>query len=343
MSPSCLVQPPALPKIAAKVLPDERIIEIEEAIGKLVGLKSKDIGFLKSPIGGEVFLPVGDFSPFGKRADNKFESFAPLRKLVEIGPDALPFLLDSLDSNEATDLVVQAAEPQGGISGGMAFDEILHGNPANPTERFVLNLDRSPYSDSIRRDKFLVAHDLESYRVKVGDVCFVIIGRITGREYQCLFYDHVKPSGVVVNSPVIRKSLRDKLRRIWKTKNPRQKVFESLLVDYSTRGVLQENSLDRWHIGNDFQVAAAMRLLYYYPEESAEAIAKRLSSLDVADADDFVDQSIRNGILAHNFIEAVSWSKDKNIRSALESLSKTAKEHEVVKALKRAGFDTPAK
>ena len=338
-----LVQPPTLPKIEAKDLPEDRVDEIKHLIGELADLKSEDIGLLKSPVWGQVFLPIGDFGAFFERAENKFKSFEPLKKLVEIGPDALPFLLEALKENRPTQLVIKAEESRGAISGGMAFDEVLHGNPANPTERYILKLNRVPFTASIRRDKFFVENDLESYRVKVGDVCLVIIGQITGRDYECLFHNHVKSLGVVVNSPVHRKSTHDKVRQIWKSKNPRQKVFESLLLDFSTRGVLQGNSLDDWDIGNDFQVAATMRLLYYYPEESAETIAKRLSSLDVSDADDFFDQCVRNGIRADHLIEASSWSKNKHIQAALASLAKAAKERGVVKALKRAGFDVPAK
>ena len=337
-----LVQPPSLPKIEAKPLLDQRIIEIEQLIDELSGLKSEDIGLLKSSVWGEVFLPVGDFGPFGERSENKFKSFAPLQKLVEIGPDALPFLLEALEEARPTQLVVKAEESRGAIAGGMAFDEVLHGNPANPTERYILKLNRAPFTTSIRRDKFFVENDLESYRVKVGDVCLVIIGQITGRDYECLFHNHVKSLSVVVNSPVSRKSIRDKVREIWKSKNPRQKVFESLLLDYSTRGVLQGNSLDDWSIGNDFQVAAAMRLLYYYPEESAETISKRLSSLEVSESEDFVDQCVQNGVRSNEFIEATAWSKNKHIQAALATLATRAKEREVIRALKRAGFDVPA-
>ena len=74
-----LVQPPRVPKL--KLRPPERDDEIKQHISDLSGLKSKDIGILDSPIG-TTFVPVGRFDYFGRRTDEKLETFAPMSRLV---------------------------------------------------------------------------------------------------------------------------------------------------------------------------------------------------------------------------------------------------------------------
>jgi hypothetical protein len=335
-----LVQPPSVPKLEATQLPKDRVDEIKQLIAGLSALESKDIGLLRSSPFSTIFVPVGEFNGFGDRTDRKVETFPQIRKLIEIGPDALPFLLDSLDNDTPTALTIKAAKTDGAISGGMDVDEILHGNPANPTERFVLNLDRHPYSASIRpKGQFDVASKLDSYQAKVGDVCLVIIGQIVGRDYECLIYDHVKSLGVLVCSPVHQKSIREKLRRIWESKNPRQKVLESLLLDFSTRGVLQMDSLDHWSIGSDFQIRSAMRLLYYYPTVATSIVSKRAAELRVSG--DYFDDCVANGLCTDDFIDGIGWTDSQPIRTALEKLAESAKDNNVVRSLERSAIKIP--
>lgn len=232
--------------------------------------------------------------------------------------------------------MIQAVESRGQIVGGMAFDGILHGNPANPTERYVLNLNRSPYSASIRpNDDFSVSPEMESYRIKVGDVCLVVIGQIVGRRYECLTSPHVKSSEILVCSPVHRKNLRAQVHDLWQSKHPRQKLLESLVLDFSTRGVLQGNSLDYWDIGSDFQVKSVMRLLYYFPDVAVPLIVNRLNSLQATD--DFFEDCVRNGVRSNNFVDAIAWSMHEEIKSALADLAGRAKEVDLRRALQRAG------
>jgi len=333
-----LVQPPAAGRVAEESLSDERRREIDLQIRNLARLESRDIGLLKYSPDTHVFVPIGKFDGFGHLTDRNVETLPAIRRLVEIGPEAIPMLLDALGDDTPTDLVVTAIKSMGPIAGGMEFDEILHGNPANPSERFILNLKREPYSASIRpRPQFFVANEIEQYRVKVGDVCFVIVGQIVGRDYECLYYNHVKSLGVLVCSPVHRESIRDRVRRIWNTEHPRQKVFESLLVDFSTRGLLQMDSLDYWDIGNDFQVASAMRLLHYYPDLASPLIASRLADLK-ADGD-YVDDCIANGVRADDLVDAIGWSDAKRIRDSLRSMARRATDRGVMRALARSGVD----
>jgi hypothetical protein len=333
-----LVQPPDVPKLEATQLTEDRIQEIERLIDDLSGTIKRDLS-LNSLFYGSKFVPVGEFGAFGDWTGERVEVSEPIRKLVEMGPEAMPYLLASLDDDTPTGIVIQAVESRGAVAGGMAFDETLHGNPANPTERFTLNLNRFPYSASIRpKEDFAVSPEMESYRIKIGDVCLTIIGQIVGRNYDCLSSPHVKSSGILVCSPVHRTAIRKRLRNIWDSKHPRQKLLESLVLDFSTRGMLQGNSLDYWDIGNDFQIESTKRLLYYYPDIAVPLIVKRIQNLQASE--DLFDDCVRNGLRADNFVDAIAWSKNEEIKSALSDLARKAKENDLLRALQRAGVKT---
>jgi hypothetical protein len=336
-----LVQPPHVPQLEAMPPTGERIDEIERLIDALAGIVKRDLT-LNSSYYSSAFVPVGEFGTFGEWKGKQVEVSEPIRKLVEIGPEALPYLLASLEDKTPTEIVIQAVKTQGAIAGGMAFDERVHGNPANPTEQFILRLNRFPYSESIRsKDQFEVAPEMESYRVKIGDVCFIIIGQIVGREYKCLSSPHPKSSGVLVCSPVHREAFRKRIRAIWNSKDdPRQKVLESLVLDFSTRGVLQMDSLDYWDIGSDFQVEATKRLLYYYPDIAVPLIVERIKNLQATE--EHFDDCIRNGIRSDDFVDAIAWSKNEKIKSALSELAgRSKKEYNLLRALERAGAKAP--
>jgi len=334
-----LVQPPKAPKLELTPLSEERIQEIEELIGELTKATRKDIE-INSGYGSD-FVPTGRFGTFGDWTGEPLEGISdPVRRLIETGPDALPYLLKALDDNSRTEIVIECVENRGAIAGGMAFDVWTHGNPVNPTENHILRLSRHGYSPSIRpKNEFALTEDLESYRVKVGDVAYVIIGQIVGRNYVCLGSPHVKSLGVLVVSPVRSKKLREQIRSIWKTENPKQKLLESLMLDYSTRGILQWESLDFWDIGNDFQIESTKRLLYYYPDVAVPLLVERIGQLQASD--DFVADCVHNGLRSDNFVDSIAWSKNETIKTALAKLAKNAKENDLIRSLQRAGVETP--
>jgi len=336
-----LVQPPKAPKLDGAAPSMEQIQEIEELIRDLSGATRKDLAINSGPYDGSVFVPVGKFGMDGDWTGEKAEGISDaVRRLIEIGPDALPYLLESLDNDTRTEIVIQSVESSGGIAGGMAFDEWTRGNPANPTEQRVLRLNRYGYSPSVRtKDEAFLPDEMESYRVKVGDIAFVIIGHIVGRKYVCLSSPGVKSSGVLVISPVHREKLRSQIQEIWKTKNPKQKVLESLLLDFSTRGILQWDSLDFWDVGNDFQIESTKRLLNYYPDVAAPLIVDRIRNLKTTD--DYEKDCIDNGLQSDNFVDSIAWSDNKQIKSALTELVKSAKENYLIRSLNRAGVGVP--
>jgi hypothetical protein len=230
-----------------------------------------------------------------------------LRSLVEIGPDALPFLLEALEDRTPTKLRV---EP--GIITG--FGSELAGNPLSPLERRVLS-EETPRDED---DEFLQ----QPYTVRVGDVCFVAIGHIVGRPYRAVRY---QPTAIVIiNSPLESKELRNRLRAIWASNDPAQKLLDSLLLDYATEGIFNGRSLDGWYEGSNSQVQAATRLLFYFPREAAPLIADRLRSFDVQAVGDvgWMNREVKNRVRTTEFIKAVSWCKAPAIEKALADIAK---------------------
>lgn len=336
-----LVQPPEVPKLETVELAEGRAEEIEGLISDLSEVAESDLS-INSPYQSPCFVPVGRFGFSGEWTGKPVEVSNSIRKLTEIGPEALPFLLAALGDESPTKIVIESVFREGVVTRGLAFDEELHGNPANPKEHFILKLNRYPYSASIRPNQdFFVPPEMEAYRVKIGDVCLVVIGQIVGRKYECLTTPHVKSVDIQVCSPVHRKAVRNRIRQIWATKNPRQKLLESLVLDFSTRGLQQMDSLDYWSIGNDFQIESIKRLLYYYPDFAVPLIVQRIDGLQFSD--DFVEDCVRNGLRADDLVDAVAWSQNADIPAALTRLEPRATENTLREALRRALPKTPEK
>ena len=124
------------------------------------------------------------------------------------------------------------------------------------------------------------------YTVKVGDLCFVAVGQITNREYAAVrqpFMPFGFVSGADVNSTVENKEVAAAVRAIWGKSDYRQKLLDSLLLDFQT--------------GNDAR--AATRLLFYFPDFAEDLI---LARLDEAEKPDDV------------LVGAVSWSTSPKLK-----------------------------
>lgn len=232
----------------------------------------------------EPFMPNDNTS----RTDSQLLSRSPaLTRLIELGPRSLPLLLDSLDDKTATKFFVNHI---GGFS-RMSYDSnFLGGNPLNPLERDVLNGPRREVLDK----------HVDSYPVTIGDLCYVAIGQIVGRDYR-LFRD-IPQALITITSPTTEIRLCQQVRDIWSSNNSAAKLLDSLLLDYAT--IVNGQSSSNW------QTSSVMRLLYYFPRESAELIARRLDELDVSS--DRVGRS-----WSGEFVKAVSWSDEPVIKAAL--------------------------
>jgi hypothetical protein len=204
---------------------------------------------------GNAFAPIASSAHFdgGILTNHQIKTSDDVRALVAFGPKALPFLLTALDDNTPTKLTMH---PMDRHFGGMYFSNELDGNPTNSVEqKAIASLPKRDWN----------GETMDSYSVKVGDVCFAIIGEIVGRNYLAVRYQMT--AIVIINSPVHDSELAKQVRAIWASTNAAQSLLDSLLLDYSTGIISRGNALDRWQVGNGLQTSAAMRLLYYFPQE----------------------------------------------------------------------------
>jgi hypothetical protein len=160
----------------------------------------------------------------------------PMRELARRGVEALPALIDHLGDARPTKLKV--------------------GNDG-PTGFFTFAYFSNEYDPRVRRRNrprvrdYLMRHFKGQYTVKVGDVCFGLIGQIVNRHLLPVRY---QPSaGLVVNSPIEVPVLIEKVKKDWG--NPDSESLKaSLLADIRA--------------GKDVYLykSAFTRLRFYYPD-----------------------------------------------------------------------------
>jgi hypothetical protein len=313
---------------------EEQAKWIKRLIAELADLDGASVG-VSATLSGHDFAPVPGQSQVGvlMLTDHRLKPSPVFRELVSLGPDALPFLLDALDDKTPTKIVIKH---EFGI-GGMWYGGELYLSPVNPAEAKVYEA-----REAVRRPQEIDIKPQTSHTVTVGDVCFVAIGQIVGRPYEAVRY---QPTAcIVINSPTQDARLCADVRAIWASKDPTRKLFDSFLADYATEGRNEGDELEiGWERASMLQCNAALRLLYYFPTESAGFIAERLDKLDVAETAD-VEEGIRqyhaNRVRTERFIQAVSWSKQPAVRATVTRLFKRAgDEHSLLAAL--SGIDDP--
>jgi hypothetical protein len=274
--------------------------QIKQHIANLSKIDQPDFG-LSATMTGTAFSPVAGSEQFssGLLANHQIQTSDDVRALVAFGPKALPFLLVALNDNTPTKLTIRPM-PDGGFGGLFFFNELW----CNPTN----SIEQNAIAALPKRDRH--GERLKDYTVKMGDVCFTIMGQIVGRRYLAVRY---QPTAIVIiNSPVHDSELAKQVRAIWSSTNAAQSLLDSLLFDYSTEGVFNGESLDGWGVASDLQSQAAMRLLYYFPRETSGMIAKRLARLDVVSSGEILTNymmlAVSNGVRAEDFVKAVAWS-----------------------------------
>jgi HEAT repeat protein len=311
---------PSVTLAARPALDDKQKKRIKALIARLADVKAPSFG-LSDSVSGHAFAPLPERAHWDMELVpvQRLKSSDAFRALVDIGPDALPFLLDALDEKTPTRLTIDNRHTMGSLwlSGGMG------GNPVNKREQRILAKKWQDDGDDIED------HLLDFYRVKVGDVCFVAIGQMVGREYQAVSY--IPTAMVSIGSPVESKTLRDRMRARWASKDPAKELLESLLIDYATEGIFNGHTLNGWDEASRFQTEAAMRLLYYFPKETAPLIAARLRSLDVR-SEASKEREVKNGVRTEEFIKAVSWCKAPAIQQALADIARRTNDSEIKEA-----------
>jgi hypothetical protein len=319
---------PAIRLLPRTPLAKEKVKLIKASIACLAELDSHEF-CLPATFGGHAFLPLPGQRQ--RRAVNltahRLISSTAIQTLVEIGPEALPFLLNALDDKTPTELKF---ENRCGAGPGMWLDNELWGNPLNELEMKTLGPHKSVMKRIIEHMKG--GKDIKSYTVKVGDVCLVAIGQIVGRGYQVV--GNEPTNSMIINSPTEDSRLREQLRKIWASDDSTRTLMNSLLLDYATEGVSEGSSLDSWYFGSKLQIEAATRLLYYYPKETATLIAGRLRELDVkkvrglgvgshateSENNAWTRREVANAANTHEFVKAVSWCPEPEVREAIRAI-----------------------
>jgi hypothetical protein len=278
----------------------QTIAQIKDCIARLTDIGSPDIG-LSPTLAGTAFLPVPAMARSGMMliTDHHLTQSAALKKLVELGPDAIPYLLDSLSDQTPTKLVLNDST----APGILYLSHELSGNPLSDSEFGVL----ANWDNKVRQTR-----SDRSYTVKVGDICLVAIGQIVGRDYEAVRY---QPTAlVVINSPVEDTKYCQAIRTFWASSNPRQKLFDSLMFDYATQ---TKTGLAA------YRGEALMRLLFYFPRETSGLVAKMLRELDVrkastTDADS--SPRVKNGFTVAGLVETVSWDNEPEVHAAVHDI-----------------------
>jgi hypothetical protein len=192
---------------------------------------------------------------------------ADVQNIMHIGPTALPALLRHLDDNRPTGLVVGQDMSNETFGGQFFSDEYETRHLAWTSTRCT--------TDALceKRRSFD-----QPYTVKIGDVCFVLIGQIVNRELNAVRY---QPTAIViVNSPIEMPELAKRVLADWAGIDGNG-VKKSLLADLHATKLedvadpdAESQLLEQIHSG------ALIRLRYYFPDTYAALAGADLVARD---------------------------------------------------------------
>ena len=157
-----------------------------------------------------------------------------MRELARRGPQVIPHLISHLDDRRPTKLTI-----------GKAFFTFRYFSdeydPKNPPKR------GPAYPRGTMKKHFE-----GGYTVRVGDVCYAIIGQIVGRELTAVRYQPT--AGLVINSPIEAPVLIERVNKDWSGLSVASHR-ESLIADAQCGN-------HPWTYG-----PALTRLRFYYPDD----------------------------------------------------------------------------
>ena len=211
---------------------------VEELIDGLQDVESQGLG-THSTAWADGFLASDEEPQFrgGVLGSAKPNVSPVMRELVRRGLSALPGLMDHLSDSRPTRLVINSQF--GGMWHSSEYESRYAGKEKQP-----LGVNKG------REDELWIDRE---YRVRVGDLCYVVIGQIVNRRMNVVRY---QPTAcIVINSPVETPALADAVRKDWEGLSKEQHR-ESLVRD----------ALHGSHYGVP---AALVRLFFYYPEDAA--------------------------------------------------------------------------
>ena len=178
-----------------------------------------------------------------------------MRELVRRVPESLPLLVAHLSDQRPTKLEV----------GNTA--EMLAQNKRNLTFLFRWMEFSDEYDPRMRGHAGeLRQHSVDkrfegTYTVKVGDVCYALIGQIVNRR---LFAVRYQPTGgLIVNSPVETPALAERTKADWNSVGA-EALKASLLADMHWADEVKAPNMD--YLAKNIAYGALQRLRLYFPE-----------------------------------------------------------------------------
>lgn len=266
----------------------EKIAEIKKLIAGLALVDKPDFGFSTS-LSGVAFAPLPGRQETGPMVltNHHLQVNDKVKSLVELGPEAIPYLLAALEDKTPSRLVIKRE----GIIMSIGFHQSLPQNKANQRGQDVVS---PPETEEEHRQ--LQGLLKNGYALTVGDLSFVILGQIVGRPYQACQY---RPTAcLVLTCPSQCPNLVRQLRQQWQAPDSRELLFHSLLADFVTEATAASEKREAllW------RDRAALRLLYYFPNESQALICKVVTE----------EKSLTPG-----FLNAINWSRQAPIRRSL--------------------------
>lgn len=324
--------------------PDEAK-RIKQLIGELARIDAPGVGYSSSLSGDAFApLPELDWWGMRTWIWHGVRHSDTLEKLVMLGPKALPFLLESLDDKTPTQLILRSTEydkpwtvvggmgPYGkplavaGAVGEFAIwldiQPINKPGPMHPAREIIYNPLNTAEARALKnadvvlmtgvgdawgepKAKLATTHikDECQYNLTVGDMCLVAVGQITNRPYPAARY---QPTGLTyISSSAHDPEIAKAVRSVWLKKAYRRQLFDSLMIDFHTRGD-----------SGRLQLGAATRLVYYFPDEAGPVLAQRLHDLNVrSDLDQQGTDSVEaNGTRPDELLKSVAFTKNKDVR-----------------------------
>lgn len=230
---------------------------IEELMNQLTEISEEGTGFHTTAWSSQ-FIATEEEPQFsgGIIGSHKPTTAPVLKQLVQYGVKALPGLISHLPDARETQLVICGRDFR---TGWRCFSDEYDPRFQDPAKQ-------PKGVNSTRGGKGWHERSFESYTLRVGDLCYVVIGQIVNRRLLSVRYQPT--GGQIVNSPIQTPAL-----------------VQAVVDDWSgIDEVEHQNSLVRDSFYDDWSVSAdaVSRLLYYYPDVGEE-IAIRLLNRQICD------------------------------------------------------------
>ena len=253
-----------------------RNAEVEKLIDQLIDVSTETAGVNSKATTMSKFL-ANDRPPVINSGLN--QSVLPptppvMRKIVELGLVAVPSLLDHLTDSRDTKLVIWNPGIPTGAAGaaltGSRFGTILFNDEYDP--RYRDDPARIPTTLN-QLGQFPMRGGSgpgDSYTVRVGDLCYVLLGQIVDRTLIVARYQGT--SNAVIDSPLHTPALAEAARRDWANLTPEQ--HRDSLVQDATGEAFHRLQFVNFRTQHQ---DAFERLAFYYPDAAKSAALKYLA------------------------------------------------------------------